>query len=66
MNVTQHQRTAVLKLFNISEAARHLGMPVQHMHRRIQSGQLPAPQIQLGRRFYYSADDLRLLDKPNQ
>lgn len=61
MNVTQHQRRTVLTLFNISEAARHLDLPVQDMFSRIRAGQMPPPQIQLGQRFYYSTDDLRLL-----
>ena len=59
MNVTAPQRKAVLRLFNISEAARQLGWPVQDMFSRIRSGQLPSPQIPLGRRFYFSADDLQ-------
>jgi len=58
MNVTANQRRAVLRLFNISEAARQLGWPVQHMFHRIRTGQVPSPKIQLGRRFYFSADDL--------
>jgi hypothetical protein len=66
MNVTQQQRRNILKLFNISEAARHLGWPVQEMFQRIRSGQLPAPQIQLGKRFYFSAENLRLLGKSSQ
>jgi hypothetical protein len=61
MNVTADQRRCVLKLFNISEAARQLGWPVQDTFRRIRSGQLPSPQISLGRRFYFSADDLQVL-----
>ena len=61
MNVTAQQRRAVLRLFNISEAARQLGWPVQDTFRRIRTGQLPPPQIPLGRRFYFSADDLEFL-----
>ena len=61
MNVTAQQRRSILRLFNISEAARQLGWPVQDTFRRIRTGQLPSPQIPLGRRFYFSADDLQLL-----
>lgn len=61
MNVTADQRRTVLKLFNISESARLLGWSEQEMFSRIRSGQLPSPEIPLGRRFYFSADDLQLL-----
>ncbi len=61
MNVTADQRRTVLKLFNISETARLLGWSEQEMFSRIRSGQMPSPQIPLGRRFYFSADDLQLL-----
>lgn len=61
MNVTAQQRRTVLRLFNISEAARQLGWPVQDMFSRIRSGQIPTPQIPLGRRLYFSADDLQFL-----
>ena len=61
MNVTADQRRTVLKLFNISETARQLGWPVKEMFSRIRSGQVPSPQIPLGRRFYFSEEDLQLL-----
>lgn len=61
MNVTAQQRRSILRLFNISETARQLGWPVQDTFRRIRNGKLPSPQIRLGRRFYFSADDLQLL-----
>jgi len=61
MNVTAQQRRTVLRLFNISEAARQLGLPVQDMFSRIRSGQVPTPQIPLGRRLYFSAEDLQFL-----
>jgi len=63
MNVTAHQRRSVLRLFNVSETARLLGLPVQDMHGRIRAGQLPTPQIRLGRRSYFTADDLERLGK---
>lgn len=61
MNVTADQRRSVLKLFNISETARQLGWSVQDTFRRIRTGQLPSPQIPLGRRYYFSEDDLKAL-----
>ena len=61
MNVTADQRTKVLKLFNISESARLLGMLEQEMFSRIRSGTLQSPKIPLGKRLYFSSDDLRLL-----
>jgi len=63
MNVTADQRRTTLRLFNISEAARQLGWPVQHMFHRIRTGQMPPPQIPLGKRLYFSADDLQLLSQ---
>lgn len=61
MNVTAGERRNVLKLFNVSEAARQLGVPVQEMHRTVRAGRLPSPRIRLGRRLYYRADDLKSL-----
>lgn len=51
----------MLKLFNISESARLLGWSEQEMFSRIRSGKFPSPQIPLGKRFYFSADDLQRL-----
>ena len=61
MNVTAPERRSVLKLFNVSEAARKLGIPVRKMHWEITAGRLPAPQIRLGKRLYFTADDLETL-----
>ena len=61
MNITANQRRTVLKLFNISETARLLGWAEQDTFRRIRMGQLPSPQIPLGKRFYFSFADLQLL-----
>ena len=58
MNVTVEERRNTLKLFNVSEAARKLGIPVQQMHRMLQAGKLPKPEVRLGRRRYYHATDL--------
>ncbi len=61
MNVTAAVRRNTLALFNVSEAARKLGIPVQEMHRWLKAGHLPKPAVQLGRRRYYRADDLLLI-----
>ena len=61
MNVTAPERRTVLKLFNVSEAARELGIPVRKMHWEISAGRLPAPRIRLGKRLYFAAGDLEIL-----
>jgi len=61
MAITAEERRSVLGLFNISEAARQLGVPVRKMHWEITAGRLPSPRIRLGRRLYYRADDLKTL-----
>lgn len=58
MNVTASERRNVLKLFNVSEVARQLGIPVSKMHWEIRAGRLPSPTVPLGKRLYFSADDL--------
>jgi DNA-binding transcriptional MerR regulator len=58
MVITVEERRNTLELFNVSEAARKLGVPVQQMHRKIKAGELPGPEIRLGRRRYYHASDL--------
>ena len=63
MNVTAPERRSVLKLFNVSEAARQLGIPVRKMHWDITAGRLPSPTVPLGKRFYFTAGDLELLEK---
>ena len=61
MNVTAPERRSVLGLFNVSEAARELGIPVRKMHWDITAGHLPAPRIRLGKRLYFAAADLEAL-----
>ena len=63
MNVTAGERRRILKLFNVSEAARQIGVPVPEMHRRISAGHLPMPQVRLGKRRYYTQDDLNALTR---
>lgn len=63
MVVTADERREVLELFNVSEAARRLRVPVQLVHRDIRAGRLPSPQVRLGRRLYYRSEDLEELSK---
>ena len=58
MIVTSDERRNVLKLFNVSEAARHLGIAVQKIHRHIRAGRLPEPHLRIGKRSYYTSVDL--------
>ena len=63
MNVTAEVRRTVLKLFNVSEAARRIGVPVPEMHRSVYAGRMPVPRVKLGRRHYYTQDDLDVLTR---
>lgn len=63
MNITADERRNVLGLFNIAEAARRLGIPVRKMRWEIASGRLPSPTVALGKRRYFTADDLQLLER---
>ena len=63
MNVTAGERRSVLKLFNVSETARQIGVPVPEMHRWISAGYLPMPEIKLGKRRYYTQDDIEVLTR---
>ena len=61
MIVTAVERRDVLRLFNVSEAARHLGVGVQQIHRDIRAGRVQSPKVRVARRSYFSADDLKSL-----
>ena len=61
MIVTADERRQVLNLFNVSEAARQLGVDVFRLHRDIKAGRVPSPKVRLGRRFYFGNDDLNYL-----
>jgi len=41
-------------------------LPVQDMYGRIRAGKLPAPQIPLGKRCYFTADEVDRLGKESQ
>jgi hypothetical protein len=58
MIVTADEGRNTLKLLNISEAARHLGVDVFRLHRDIRAGRVPSPTVRLGRRMYFEKDDL--------
>lgn len=58
MVVTADERRNILNLFNVSEAARLIGMDVFRLHRDIRAGRVPSPKIRLGRRLYFGNDDL--------
>ena len=55
------ERMNVFGLFNVSEAARQLGVGIQQFHRDIRAGRCISPQIQFGKRVYFSPEDLKEL-----
>jgi hypothetical protein len=61
MFITATVRRTVLRLLNVSEAARHLEIPIQHLHDEIRAGRVARPQVQIGKRWYYHAEDLPTL-----
>ena len=63
MWLTAEQRQAMLKLFNVAEAARKIGVPVDDLYYQLRIGRLPKPQVQCGIRTYYTADDLQMLEE---
>ena len=63
MNVTAGERRRILKIFNVAETARQLGVPVKEMHRWVAAGHLPMPQVKLAKRRYYTLDDIEVLTR---
>lgn len=61
MIVSSSERRNVLKLLNVSEAARQLGVDVFRLHRDIKAARVLAPKIRLGKRLYFGTDDLETL-----
>ena len=61
MLVTARERRTVLRLLNVSETARHLEIPIQHLHYRIRAGLVVRPEVRIGKRLYYTANDLPAL-----
>lgn len=61
MIITADDRRQILGLYNISEAARFIGVDVGLMHREVRKGNLPAPEFCIGKRCYYTDHDLKKL-----
>lgn len=61
MIVSANERRNILKLLNVSETARQLGVDVHRLHRDIRAGRVSAPKIRLGRRLYFGTGDLENL-----
>jgi hypothetical protein len=58
MRASPAERMNVFGLFNVSEAARQLGVGIQQFHRDIKAGRCKSPQIRFGKRVYFSPEDL--------
>ncbi len=58
MIVTADERRDVLNLFNVSEAAREIGVGVFDLHKDISAGRVQSPKIRIARRVYFTRDDL--------
>lgn len=54
MAISPNERREVLGLFNVSEAAREVGVDVQRLFRDIRAGRVPAPSMSLGKRMYFT------------
>ena len=61
MIVTANERRDVLNLFNVSEAARQIGVGVFELHKDIKAGRVQSPKVRVGRRVYFTRDDLPVL-----
>lgn len=61
MRASPAERMNVFGLFNVSEAARQLGVGIQQFHRDIRAGRCKSPQVRFGRRMYFTPDDLQEL-----
>lgn len=66
MVITADERRSVLGLWNVAEAARYIGLSVRKLHFEVESQRMLAPTVQIGRRRYYRADDLPILQKQQQ
>lgn len=58
MELSTEERRRIFKLLNVSEAAEAIGMPRQKMYDEIRVGRMIRPDIRIGKRLYYHADDL--------
>ena len=58
MIVTANERRNVLKLFNVSEVARQLGVGIFELHNAIRRGHVQSPKVRIRRRVYFTAADV--------
>ena len=61
VKVTAAERRNIFKFFNVAEAARQLGVDYQRFYREIRSGRAQSPKVNLGKRHYFTQDDLNKL-----
>lgn len=61
MRVTATERREVLKLFNVCEVARQLGVSVQRLYRDIRAERIEQPSKCIAKRRYYTPDDVTRL-----
>ena len=59
MKITAHTRRTKLKLFNVAEAARMIGVGVQRLHRDVRAGRVRPPEVCIEERAHYTEDDLK-------
>ena len=58
MIVSATDRREKLKLFNICEVARKIGVDFQQLHRAVRSGSVDSPAVRIGKRAYFTEADL--------
>ena len=58
MIVTASERRNVLRLFNVSEVARQLGVGIFELHSDIRRGHVQSPQVRIANRSYFTAADV--------
>ena len=56
--ISAAERRTVLRMFNVSEAARRLGIPVQDLQYVIRAGRISRSSVRIEKRWYYHAEDL--------
>ena len=58
MIVSAKERREVLRLFNVSEAARLIGVDIHQLHRDVKTEVVRRPTVKIKRRMYYQEKDL--------